>query len=178
MAIAIAARLMVLCITKFSEPKLGGRRYMATIRLVALTVTGAAGVTGLLRDTWPAMLSWPPVDLHAAFGTLLCSLVIVAFRRAADAPLTAADTHALCRQLSRAIYLLLYAVFGAGLLMRMVASSPGSVPWSPDNLRDYFAYGVAALLAVRVLAAFSVRPPPGLQMSQPLAPAEGAAAPR
>jgi hypothetical protein len=151
---------------------------MATIRWVALTATAAAGVTGLLRDTLPAMLPWPPVDLHAAFGTLLCWWVIVELRRAAVTPLTLADTRALCRQLSRRVYLLLYAIFGADLLMRVLAISPASILRPPDNLRDYFGYGIAALLAVRVVATFSARRLPAVQMSPQLVPAEDGAGPR
>jgi hypothetical protein len=151
---------------------------MATIRLGALTVTAAVGVMGLLRDALPAMLPWPSLDLHAVFGTLLCSWVIVEVRRAAVAPLTLAATRALCRQLSRTVYLLLYAVFGADLLIRMLATSRASILQPPDNLRDYLAYGAAALLGVRVLATFSARRLPAVQMSPQLAPAEDGAPPR
>ncbi|MEO7205244.1 MAG: hypothetical protein ABI145_00305 [Steroidobacteraceae bacterium] len=73
-----------------------------------------------------------------------------------------AGVHDLCRRLSRRIFLLLYVLFGASQLVRMAAvlwnsgaqgaTHPAILP-SPENLRDYLAYGVFALLTIRALAA-------------------------
>jgi uncharacterized protein YhhL (DUF1145 family) len=77
-------------------------------------------------------------------------------------PLRAAGVQRLCRQLSRRVYLLLYVLFGLSQLVRVAAIlwnsgalgalHPAIVP-SPENLRDYLAYGVFALLSLQALAA-------------------------
>jgi cytochrome b561 len=117
----------------------------------------------LLRDSWPGAAHLPAVNLHAIFGVLLWLMVVAQFRDAnlGGAPLGAAGLHELCRRLSRRIYLLLYVLFGMSQLVRMAAilwnsgqgaSHPAILP-SPENLRDYLAYGVCALLTIHILAA-------------------------
>ena len=150
---------------------------MAAVRLVGLSLIAITGIAGLLADAWPTSLPWPPMNLHAAFGALLLSMVVVSFRRGISRDLLDdAAARALCRRLSRMVYLILYLVIGADLFMRAASGAIFSTP--PENLRDYFAYGLAALLAIRALTAFSVRRPPALRMSPQLARAEDAAAPR
>jgi hypothetical protein len=125
----------------------------------------ALGNLGILQDSWPALPRWPSCNLHTAFGVLLMGMIIANFYRASSgAPLTRADAQALSRQLSRLVYLLLYVIFGAQLLLR-VAILTAATSQPPDNLRDYFGYGVLALFAIRVLALLSVRRPPALRMS-------------
>jgi hypothetical protein len=70
--------------------------------------------------------------------------------------------HQLCRRLSRRVYLLLYFLFGLSQLVRVAAIlwnsgargalHPAIMP-PPENLRDYLAYGVFALLTLQALAA-------------------------
>ena len=123
----------------------------------------AVGIAGLLQDSWPGAAHLPGVNLHAIFGALLWLMVVAQFSHAslAGAPLCAAGVHELCRRLSRRVYLLLYFVFGASLLLRIAAilwnsgqgaSHPAMLP-PPENLRDFFAYGVFALLTIHALAA-------------------------
>jgi cytochrome b561 len=123
----------------------------------------AIGIAGLLRDSWPGASHLPGINLHAVFGVMLWIMVVAQYRDAnlGGGPLRAAGLHALCRRLSRRIYLLLYVLFGISLLLRVAAilwnsghtaSHAATLP-SPENLRDYLAYGVFALLTIHVLAA-------------------------
>jgi cytochrome b561 len=123
----------------------------------------AIGIAGLLRDSWPGAPHLPGINLHAIFGVMLWLMVVGQYRDAnlGRVPLRAAGLHELCRRLSRRIYLLLYVLFGLGQLVRMAAilwnsgqgaSHPAILP-SPENLREYFAFGVFALLTIHVLAA-------------------------
>ena len=124
----------------------------------------AIGIAGLLRDSWPGAPHLSGVNLHAIFGAMLWLIVVAQFCHAnlAGLPLRAAGVHELCRRLSRRIYLLLYVLFGASQLVRIAAifwnsGTQGAlhpaILTSPENLRDYLAYGVFALLTIHVLAA-------------------------
>lgn len=124
----------------------------------------AVGIAGVLRDSWPGALFPPGVNLHAMFGAMLWLAVVAQFGHAslAGPPLGAAGVHELCRRLSRRIYLLLYVLFGVSQIVRMAAilwnsgaqgASHSATLTSPENLRDYLAYGVFALLTLHVLAA-------------------------
>jgi cytochrome b561 len=135
-------------------------------------LVGAIGIAGVLRDAWPTLVHWPPINLHAAFAMMLWMLVVAQFLRASlAAPLTVEAALTLSRRLYRQVYLLLYVVFGAQLVLYFavnyanLSAKNASLSLPPENLRDYFAYGVIALLVVRALAALSVRRPPALQMN-------------
>jgi cytochrome b561 len=92
-------------------------------------------------------------NFHALFGLLLWIMVIVKFRQRARSSnlVHTADFCRLSRELSRAVYLLLYAVFGADQIIRAV--SHPAIPQPRENLRDLLAYGIIALVTIRVLAA-------------------------
>jgi cytochrome b561 len=140
-----------------------GARAASARGLVFALPLYAIGIAGLLRDSWPGAPHLPGINLHAIFGVMLWIMVVAQYRDAnlGGGPLRAAGLHELCRRLSRRIYLLLYVLFGISLLVRMAAilwnsgegaSHPAILP-SAENLRDYLAYGVFALLTIRVLAA-------------------------
>jgi hypothetical protein len=88
------------------------------------------------------------------------------------------------RQLSRAVYLLLYVLFGVSQIVRIGATlwnsqaygaSHPAILQPPENLCDYLAYGILALLSIRVpgaLRAVNARRRRGRQMNP--APASGA----
>jgi hypothetical protein len=116
------------------------------------------------------------MSLHVAFGVLLLSMVVMGFRTGSPyGPLSETAARALCRRVSRSVYLVLYLVFGADQIVRASWNAAASQP--PENLRDYFFYGLLALLTIRALAAISVRRPPAPQMNPRLVRAEGAVAP-
>jgi hypothetical protein len=148
---------------------------MPASRFAGLSLTAITGIAGLICDAWPDSAPWPILYMHAAFGALLLSMVLVSFGQGIVAgSLIEPAARALCRRLSRDIYLLLYLVVGAEFIIRAAAGAAISTP--PENLRIYFSYGLAALLSIRVLTVFSVRQPPALRMSPQLARAEDAAA--
>jgi cytochrome b561 len=126
-----------------------------------------AGVAGLVHDSWPQSVleSWS--HLHAVYGLLLCAMVIARFQKhVRSVGLQEADIRAFSRQLARAVYLLLYALFAASQLMAVgvfwwnrgtLGALHPAVQQPPENLRDYLAYGICALLTIHVLAALQRR---------------------
>jgi cytochrome b561 len=143
------------------------RRAHARAWDVALLVC-AVGIAGLVRDSWPGAVLGSWIHLHAVFGLLLWIMVVAQFQQRARAPslMHGANFDSACRQLSRAVYLLLYVLFGADQIIRagvllwngetFGASHPAIVQ-PPENLRDYLAYGVLSLLTIRTLAALHRR---------------------
>lgn len=121
------------------------------------------GMAALLQDSWPDAHIPPGTNLHAIFGALLWLMVVAKFGHAslAGPQLSAAAVHELCRRLSRQVYLLLYLLFGVSQMVRIAAllwnsgdpgaAHPAILP-PPENLRDYLAYGVLAVLTVHALA--------------------------
>jgi cytochrome b561 len=121
------------------------------------------GIAGLVLDSWPKSVKGPWINLHAVFGLLLWIMVVAQFRQARSNSLVhAADFHSSCRQSSRTVYFLLYVLFGANQMIRSAvflwnrgtfgATQPAIVQ-PPENLRDYLAYGIVALLTIRALTA-------------------------
>ena len=150
-----------------------GARAASARGLVFALPLYAIGIAGLLRDSWPGAPHLPGINLHAVFGVMLWLIVLAQYRDAnlEAAPLRAAGLRELCRRLSRRIYLLLYVLFGISLLLRMAAilwnsGQAAALLPSPENLRDYLAYGVFALLTVRVLAAVQRQGLKGVVASQ------------
>jgi cytochrome b561 len=145
-------------VVELGAPATGARSLSLGIPLCAV------GIAGVLRDSWPGAPHLPGVNLHAIFGALLWLMAVAQFSRAslAGRPLGAAGIQELCRRLSRRVYLYLYLLFGMSLLVRVAAilwnsghpgaSHPAILP-PPENLRDYLAYGVLALLTLHALAA-------------------------
>jgi cytochrome b561 len=126
-----------------------------------------AGVAGLVHDSWPQSVleSWS--HLHAVYGLLLCAMVIARFQKhVRSVGQQEADIRAFSRQLARAVYLLLYVLFAASQLMAVgvfwwnrgtLGALHPAIQQPPENLRDYLAYGICALLTIHVLAALQRR---------------------
>jgi cytochrome b561 len=89
------------------------------------------------------------MGLHALFGSFLSVFVIAAFyRRMRHAPpMQMVELRNFSRSLSRLVYLLLYVVFGAVLLANIPV-------WPTGDLRATLGYGIAALVMIRVPAAW------------------------
>ena len=120
----------------------------------------AIGVAGLLRDSWPTA-RYLPTGLHALFGVMLCLMVLAQFRQAHRSALTISAAYALCRRLSRGVFLQLYILFGVSQILRIAvilwnrgqsSAAHMAILQPPENLRDYLAYGVFALLTIQALA--------------------------
>jgi hypothetical protein len=128
----------------------------------------AIGVAGLLHDSWPTA-PYLPTGLHALFGVMLWLMVLAQFRQAhrSALELSSAAVYALCRRLSRGVFLLLYILFGVDQVLRFViilwnrghSGTHMAMLQPPENLRDYLAYGVFALLTIQALAALQRRAP-------------------
>jgi cytochrome b561 len=139
-----------------------GRRARPRALVFAFLVC-TVGIAGLVLDSWPKSIQGARINLHAVFGLLLWIMVVAQFRQARSSSLVpAADFHSICRQASRAVYFLLYILFGANQIIRFTvflwnqgtfgATHPAIVQ-PPENLRDYLAYGIVALLTIRALTA-------------------------
>jgi cytochrome b561 len=139
-----------------------GRRARPRALVFAFLVC-TVGIAGLVLDSWPKSIQGARINLHAVFGLLLWIMVVAQFRQARSTSLVhAADFHSICRQSSRAVYFLLYILFGANQIIRFAvflwnqgtlgATHPAIVQ-PPENLRDYLAYGIIALLTIRALMA-------------------------
>jgi cytochrome b561 len=84
-------------------------------------LTVLVGVFGLVRDSWLAALTSRSC-VHALFGLLLAGLVIARFYwwLKHSPPAQKADIRRFSRQLSRLIYLVLYLIIGAKLIIGIV----------------------------------------------------------
>ena len=117
------------------------------------------------RTRGPARCIPSGINLHAIFGALLWLLVVAQIRprQPRGSASRRRSVHELCRRLSRQVYLLLYLLFGVSQIVRIARAAFGTAATSarrtrailppPENLRDYLAYGVFALLTLHALAA-------------------------
>ncbi len=120
------------------------------------------GAAGLLHDAWPSALYMPMTNLHAVFGVMLWLMVLAQFRRARRSALaqSGAGMHKLRRRLSRGVFLQLYILFGMSQIVQIAVilwndgqdASHMAILQPPENLRDYLAYGILALLTIHALA--------------------------
>jgi cytochrome b561 len=128
----------------------------------------ALGTASVLRDTWPKAIHWPFIDLHAAFGVLLCLMVFAQFYAAnlRGVALCGPNLHAFCRGLKRLVFLTLYVLFGVNGLVLVAATLWNNGPHGgaqpallqpPESLRIYLAYGVVALILIRVIETWAVQ---------------------
>jgi hypothetical protein len=140
-------------------------RSAAARRLVFALAVCATGTTSLLRDAWPGPIHGDFIDLHAVFGMLLCLMVIAQFHAAnlRAAASIGVSLHEFCRGLTRLVFLELYVLFGTNELVHVAAAlwnrslhsvAQPAILQPPDSLRDYLAYGVVALVIIRVLEAW------------------------
>jgi cytochrome b561 len=137
-----------------------GHRAQARAWVFAVLVC-AVGIVGLVHDSWPKSVQAPWINLHAVFGLMLWIMVVAQFRQAYSGRLVhGADYHSICRQSSRAVYFLLYILFGANQIIRFavflwnqgtIGAMHPAIVQPPENLRDYLAYGILALLTIRAL---------------------------
>ena len=142
--------------------ELGRRAHVRSWEFALLVCT--VGIAGLVHDSWPTPGLGPWINLHAVFGLLLWIMVVAQFEQGARSQslLQQADFQLFCRQLSRAVYLLLYILFGANQLIRFgvifwnrgsIGALHPAILQPPENLRDYLVYGIIALLTIHALAA-------------------------
>jgi hypothetical protein len=130
---------------------------------VAFLCSGAlavvsVGVVGLLHDSRHGQVVGSLINVPALFGLLLCGLVIARFyRRAKHSPLVVpADVRDFSRQLSRMVYILLYATIGVRQIICIVDSNwhgaYGNGFGPSEDFQVFVVYGLVALAVIRVLA--------------------------
>jgi hypothetical protein len=154
------------------DARLGGStRVVLSTCLAALVVV--VGVLGLAVDFSPRRMVESWINIHALFALLLCGVVIAEYRRRAGNSSGAGSAHgrALCRELSRVVYLSLYVVIGVrecialanaiwhggavdfNLLDPRFRAGPDSGAFDPkDDFQMFLASGLFALILVRGLA--------------------------
>jgi cytochrome b561 len=125
------------------------------------------GILSLLPDSWLAGLVQSKTALHALFGLLLWGLVVVRFRWwLRNFPSAqAVDIRQFSRRLSRMVYLVLYLVTGAMVVINIMGALQDDVRPARDlallrptpDSQAFLVYGLIALVLIRVLAFWSFR---------------------
>jgi hypothetical protein len=149
----------------------GSTQVVISTCLAALVVV--VGVLGLAVDSVPRRMVESWINIHALFALLLCGVVIAEYRRRAgnSGGLEPDHGRALCRELSRIVYLSLYVVIGVrqcvalanaiwhggavdfNLLNPRFRAGPDSGAFDPqDDFQMFLASGLFALILVRGLA--------------------------
>ena len=122
---------------------------------LSLLLPLAAGILGLLHDSWAGPAAAWSLHCHALFGALLWGSVIAGFyfgaRRPSRSP--GLDVHAFSRQLSRRVYLVLYVLMFFNLAIDVLGGEPHrSMLRTAEDFRSYLACGCVALVTIRLLA--------------------------
>jgi cytochrome b561 len=109
-----------------------------------------AGIAAVVQDSLAKSAPASYMNLHALFGALLWASVVARFhRRLHQSPrMLPIDIREFSRHLSRLVYLMLYIL----MLARLIIGSPAA----PD-FQGYLGYGLIALITIRVLAAVCCR---------------------
>jgi cytochrome b561 len=125
-------------------------------------VVAIIGLLGTLEHSGIRMVVASWINIHALFGVLLSTLVAarLRWRLKSRPPAGAAELRELNRHLSRIVYLMLYLVIGARVVVNIVnhfflaesacrSQECMSIPPREDS-RAILAYGLAVLVAIRV----------------------------
>jgi cytochrome b561 len=119
------------------------------------------GTLALVPDSWIVGAVKSKAAIQAVFGVLLSGLVIVryAWWLKYCPPVSAADIRLFSRRLSRMVYLVLYLIIGAQLIVNIIGGLEGEAAGPAQDLtmlkpanQAFVAYGLIALVLIRVLA--------------------------
>jgi cytochrome b561 len=114
---------------------------------------GLVGILALMQDSWPIALLHRDV-LHVLFGVLLWIWVVARFYayqfRSARLP---TDLRALARNLSRRVFLLLYAMMFLRLIIEICRDASRPMSLALADFQVYLAAGCIALVTIHLLAA-------------------------
>ena len=163
-----------------AEPSLSSLAHAYSRQRMLIALYGCAalfvvviGVLSLLDGSWLRQMLESWINIHALFGLLLCSLVLVRYQwRVRHSPgMLPTDIRELSRHLSRIVYLLLYVVIGVrqsigiinsiwhgstvdfNLFDDRTSNGPDRAGWNPkDDFQLLLATGLFVLIIVRVLA--------------------------
>jgi hypothetical protein len=143
---------------------------------ISLLLALAAGLLGLIHDSWGGSSAASSLHYHASFGALLWGSVMAEFyfgaRRAPGS--RAIDIHAFSRRLSRWVYLLLYVLMFFNLAIDILRGEPHRpLLRAAEDFQSYLACGCVALVAIHLLALpFNAAAPdaPAARRRNPLRP--------
>ena len=118
------------------------------------------GALAVVPDSWIFGAVKSKAAIQAVFGVLLSSLVIVRFAWWVKycPPVSAADIRQFSRRLSRMVYLVLYLIIGAQLIVNIIGGLDGEAGPAQDLAmlkpanQAFVVYGLIALVLIRVLA--------------------------
>jgi cytochrome b561 len=138
-----------------SRGRLSPRAATALLHGLIATAISVIGVLGVLQPSIKLRSSHGWIDVHAVFGVALFLGVLIMFAwHASHHAFTCARSVAdLARRLSRQVYLLLYVLVAVKEIAFLVAAPELSLADAMKGLQSYVAYGVFALLSIRVMAA-------------------------
>jgi cytochrome b561 len=123
---------------------------------ISLLPALAAGLLGLIHDSWAGPAAASSLHCHALFGALLCGFVMARLyfgvrRRPLHGP--AIDIHVFSRRLSRQVYLVLYVLMFFSMAIDILRGEPHrSMLRAAEDFRSYLACGCVALVTIHILA--------------------------
>jgi hypothetical protein len=122
---------------------------------ISLLLALAAGLLGLIHDSWEGSAASSSLHCHALFGALLCGSVMVRFYVDARRPLSGPviGIHVFSRRLSRQVYLVLYVLMFSSMTIEIFRGEPHrSMLRAAQDFQSYLACGCVALVTIRILA--------------------------
>jgi cytochrome b561 len=139
------------------------RRWRIALQVTLGVIVVLVGILGTLDHSGIRRVvpSW--INLHAFFGAALFALVVARLQwcLASRPPSGAAEVRELTRHLSRIVYLLLYLLTGARVVVNIVnfflssepvCRSPQCIILQPsDDWDAILAYSIGVLIAIRVM---------------------------
>ena len=143
---------------------------------ISLLLALAAGLLGLIHDSWGGSAAASSLHYHASFGALLWGSVMAEFYFGARRPSCRRpiDIRAFSRRLSRRVYLLLYVLMFFNLALDILRSEPHrSMLRAAEDFQSYLACGCVALVTIHILAVhFNAAAPdaPAARRRSPLRP--------
>ena len=122
---------------------------------ISLLLALAAGLLGLIHDSWAGSAAAASLHCHALFGALLCGSVMARLYFGVRRPLRgpAIDIHVFSRRLSRQGYLVLYVLMFFSMAIDILRGEPHrSMLRAAEDFRSYLACGCVALVTIHILA--------------------------
>ncbi len=129
-------------------------------RCALVLPAAAAGLFGVLQDSRKVAHSFAGSDTHLLFGALLWLSVIAQFWSLSRKSAEPVEAHV--RNISRRVFVLLYGLAGVRELCVLLPQGVGGVAagtmvQAMSTLQCYVAFGIVALVTIRVLGACELR---------------------
>ncbi len=155
-----AARYVAPAAAFWAVPGHRGEAPLSALARALESAAAALGIGGQLCDGVGTAPQGSWFNVHTAFGVALCTAAIAHFHPTRRRlPAGAVGIAPFARRLSRRVYILLYGLMAIKLLVNLGTAlrGPGGRPAlppfaSPESFQIYLAYGVLALVIIKVLA--------------------------